>query len=195
MIHCDENGIIAESNMHGFPIGMKVSETFQGSPVGRYMTHIFTTEDNSNKSVEDMFIGLLITEENIKRYKELKNKETQRKEVAMATKKLFENAQKSIEIDEQLTESQNKISDVLDGMKELLIDKNRKYGDSALHPNNVFFKGDATNSICIRLDDKLGRVKNSTELRKNDICDIIGYCTLLLVSKGATKNDILALKD
>lgn len=74
MSYCDENGIIVESNIHGFPIGMKVSETFQGSPVGGYITHTFTVEDNSNKSVEDMFIGLPLTEENIERYKELKAK-------------------------------------------------------------------------------------------------------------------------
>lgn len=80
MIHCDENGMIAESNIYGFPIGMKVSETFRGSPVGGYVTHILTVEDNSNKSVEDMFIGLPLTEENIKRYKELKSK-SQKKEM------------------------------------------------------------------------------------------------------------------
>lgn len=53
---------------------MKISETFQGSSVGGYKTHILTVEDNSNKNVEDMFIGLPLTEENIKRYKELKAK-------------------------------------------------------------------------------------------------------------------------
>ena len=46
-----------------------------------------------------------------------------------------------------LTESQKKICDVLDGIKDLLLDKNRKYGDSALHPKNTFFKGNSTNSI------------------------------------------------
>ena len=96
-----------------------------------------------------------------------------------------------------LTESQEKICDVLDGIKDLLLDKNRKYGDSALHPKNTFFKGDSTNSILIRLDDKLGRIKNNPDElpRMNDVCDLIGYLTLLLVSLGISSEEIAKLKD
>lgn len=74
----------------------------------------------------------------------------------------------------------------LDSMKALLIEKNKRYGNSALQPLNVFSKQDSSNSICIRLDDKLGRIRNSKELRKNDIADMIGYLTLLCVSEGWT---------
>lgn len=95
-----------------------------------------------------------------------------------------------------LTGSQKKIAEILDSMKDLLLYKNEKYGDSALNPNNIFYKGDSTNSILIRLDDKLGRVKNSPKNPKiNDVADIIGYCSLLLISLGATKEDIDRLKD
>ena len=94
-----------------------------------------------------------------------------------------------------LTDSQNKIVNVCDSMKDLLLYKNQKYGDSALNPNNVFYKGDATNSIKIRLDDKIGRIKNSEETRINDVADIIGYCVLLLVSLNAKKEDFDKLKD
>ena len=31
--------------------------------------------------------------------------------------------------------------------------------------------------------------------RINDVADIIGYCTLLLISMGATQSDIKALMD
>lgn len=97
---------------------------------------------------------------------------------------------------EKNTKSQNKIINVLDAMKDLLLYKNRKYGDSALHPNNVFYKGDSTNSILIRLDDKLGRIKNNDgEIRVNDVCDLIGYLTLLLVSMGVDVSEIEKLKD
>lgn len=96
---------------------------------------------------------------------------------------------------EILTESQNKIIEICDSMKDLLLYKNEKYGDSALHPNNVFYKGDSANSIKIRLDDKIGRIKNCTETRINDVADVIGYCTLLLVSIGASKSDFEKLKD
>ena len=93
------------------------------------------------------------------------------------------------------TPSQKKIIEVCDSMKDLLLYKNKKYGDSALNPKNIFYKGDSTNSIKIRLDDKLGRVMNSGETRVNDVCDIIGYCVLLLVSMGVNKNEINNLKD
>ena len=94
-----------------------------------------------------------------------------------------------------LTESQKKISYICDSMKDLLLYKNKKYGDSALNPNNVFYKGDSTNSIKIRLDDKIGRIKNCDETRVNDVADIIGYCVLLLVSMNTSSEDIAKFKD
>lgn len=94
-----------------------------------------------------------------------------------------------------LTESQKKIKTVCDSMKDLLLYKNEKYGDSALHPNNVFYKGDSTNSIKIRLDDKIGRIRNCKETRINDVADIIGYCVLLLVSMDVSESDFEKLKD
>lgn len=93
--------------------------------------------------------------------------------------------------------SKEKIIEIMDSMKDLLLYKNEKYGDSALSPNNVFYKGDSTNSILIRLDDKIGRIKNNPDSlpRMNDVCDIIGYCTLLLVGMGISSEDISHLKD
>lgn len=97
----------------------------------------------------------------------------------------------------KISETKDKIADVLDGMKDLLLYKNQKYGDSALKPKQIFYKGDSTNSILIRLDDKLGRVMSNTEEkpRVNDIADIIGYCTLLLISMDVTAYDLAKFKD
>lgn len=78
----------------------------------------------------------------------------------------------------------DEISKVLSSMEKVLIEKNKRYGDSALSPLGIFSKLEAADSICIRLDDKLSRVKNSKELRKNDVSDLIGYLTLLSVSEG-----------
>lgn len=90
----------------------------------------------------------------------------------------------------------DRITEITTAMCDLLQDKNRKYGDSALNPRNVFSKLDSVNSICVRLDDKIGRVMNNNgEPRTNDICDIIGYLVLLLIAKGVTKEDIEKLKD
>lgn len=95
------------------------------------------------------------------------------------------------------TDTQQKIIDVLDGMKGLLLYKNRKYGDSAINPKKIFYKGDSTNSILIRLDDKIGRVMSNPDdkPRVNDVADIIGYCTLLLISMGVTAEDLKKFMD
>lgn len=93
--------------------------------------------------------------------------------------------------------TQRKIREITEAMKDLLLYKNNKYGDSAINLKKIFYKGDSTNSILIRLDDKLGRVMSNTEEkpRVNDVCDIIGYCTLLLISMGVTPEDIAEFKD
>ena len=95
------------------------------------------------------------------------------------------------------TPTQQKIKDILSGMTDLLLYKNKKYGDSAVNPKKIFYKGDSTNSILIRLDDKIGRVMSNTEEkpRVNDVADIIGYCTLLLVSMRITSEDLKKFMD
>lgn len=96
-----------------------------------------------------------------------------------------------------LPPTQRKICETLEAMKDLLLYKNQKYGDSAINPKKIFYKGDSTNSILIRLDDKIGRIMSNTDEkpRVNDVADIIGYCTLLLISMGVTAEDIAKFKD
>lgn len=93
--------------------------------------------------------------------------------------------------------TQEKITELTEAIRDLLLYKNEKYGDSAINPKKIFYKGDARNAILIRLDDKLSRIKANTEdtPRVNDVADIIGYCTLLLISMGVTQSDIKALMD
>jgi len=75
------------------------------------------------------------------------------------------------------------IKDVTDSLNNLLQQKNLRYGNSALSPLGIFSKDNATSGIKIRLDDKLMRVKNCSELRKNDVADLLGYLTLLCISE------------
>ena len=64
----------------------------------------------------------------------------------------------------------------------MLIEKNRKYGDSALEPKRVFSKASAEEQILVRLDDKLSRVANAQEDEDEDVIrDIIGYLILLRI--------------
>lgn len=67
---------------------------------------------------------------------------------------------------------------------KMLIEKNKRYGDSALHPLGVFNKDEAGKGILIRLDDKLKRIKESSDIRKNDVADLMGYLALYCVSQG-----------
>lgn len=93
-------------------------------------------------------------------------------------------------------DTQKKIKEICDEIAKLLIDKNKKYGNSALEPKNIFYKGNAENSILIRLDDKIGRIiNNNGEIRTNDIVDIIGYLVLLLIFKNTNLEEIQKLKD
>lgn len=66
----------------------------------------------------------------------------------------------------------------------LLILKNKAYGDSALNPVRVFSKASRMEQLYTRLDDKLSRVQKGHEYPGDDtIRDIIGYCTLILIAR------------
>lgn len=87
-------------------------------------------------------------------------------------------------IGEQTQETRYEILAFGEQITELLLEKNKRYGDAALNPPQIFGKGDAPNSLGVRLDDKLARVANSDEPRRNDVVDIIGYLHLYCVSRG-----------
>ncbi len=94
-----------------------------------------------------------------------------------------------------MNETELKISVVCDDIKELLIHKNRKYGNSALQPNRIFSKCSATEQLLVRIDDKLNRIMKGAGLLANDedvVNDLIGYLVLLKISMESDKyNDIL----
>ena len=83
-----------------------------------------------------------------------------------------------------LKREKSSISSVMNGLTDFLIAKNKKYGNSALEPLKVFSKIEPENGICVRIDDKLSRLANATELRKNDIVDLTGYLVLLCTQKN-----------
>ena len=73
---------------------------------------------------------------------------------------------------------------VLEEIRDLLIAKNQKYGNSALEPLGVFSQLSAKEGLLVRIDDKLKRIKNGS-LQKDDedvINDLIGYLILLKIS-------------
>jgi hypothetical protein len=79
--------------------------------------------------------------------------------------------------------TEEKIRNVCQEIEELLIEKNRKYGDSAISPVRVFSKADNLEQLKVRIDDKLSRV-SSAQLDEDEavIDDLIGYLVLLKVA-------------
>jgi hypothetical protein len=83
------------------------------------------------------------------------------------------------------------ICTVCDELKELLLDKNKRYGDAALSPLRIFSKADATSNLLCRIDDKLSRIQNVREDEMEDpILDLLGYLVLLRISQ---RRNVLAL--
>ena len=88
-------------------------------------------------------------------------------------------------------ESEMKISGVCDDIKELLINKNRKYGNSALKPCRVFSKASPVEQLLVRIDDKLNRIMQGAGLLADDedvVNDLIGYLVLLKIGMNDEKN-------
>lgn len=82
-----------------------------------------------------------------------------------------------------ITQSQQDISQVCEAIQELLLEKNRKYGDSALTPVRVFSKASTLEQIKVRLDDKLSRLQNAQDDEDEDVTsDLIGYLILYKVA-------------
>lgn len=83
----------------------------------------------------------------------------------------------------KLTDTQNEITAVCTELRDLLLEKNRKYGDSALNPKRIFSKADAVEQIKVRLDDKISRIMNQQNDDDEDVVmDLMGYLVRLRVA-------------
>jgi|TARA_R100001530_G_C4286119_1_gene146841 hypothetical protein len=84
-----------------------------------------------------------------------------------------------------MKETQDKIRKTMKEVLDLLIAKNKQYGDSAMNPTRIFAKGSAEDLIRVRIDDKLNRLlqgDKSIERDEDVILDLIGYLVLLLIA-------------
>jgi hypothetical protein len=79
----------------------------------------------------------------------------------------------------EVSQTQCDIASVCDELKELLLNKNRKYGDSALNPVRIFSKASTLEQLKVRMDDKLSRLRNAQDDEDEDpVTDLIGYLIL-----------------
>ena len=84
---------------------------------------------------------------------------------------------------------EEQVKNLANGIADMLIEKNKSYGNSALEPVRIFSKADSIEQICVRIDDKLSRIKNGCNFANEDtINDLIGYLFLLKIKLGEQKS-------
>ena len=89
---------------------------------------------------------------------------------------------------EELNRTQSEIVKVCDSIKEKLLEKNRKYGDSAIHPKRIFSSASPIEQINVRIDDKLSRIQSAQDDDTEDAeFDLIGYLVLKAAAKEIHK--------
>jgi hypothetical protein len=64
-----------------------------------------------------------------------------------------------------------------------LMDKNRKYGDSAIDPVRIMSSADPVEQIKVRMDDKLSRLYRGHLGGEDAMQDLVGYWVLLRVAE------------
>lgn len=74
------------------------------------------------------------------------------------------------------------LDQVLDELRELLLAKNRAYGNAALDPVRVFSDADPVEQIKVRLDDKISRWVRGQAAGEDVPTDLMGYLVLLKIA-------------
>ena len=68
-----------------------------------------------------------------------------------------------------------------ENIKQMLLQKNRAYGNSFADPVRIFSKASPEEALLIRIDDKLSRIARGQSAGEDTILDLIGYLVLLRV--------------
>ena len=101
----------------------------------------------------------------------------------------FENSGKGYDIPHYLelvedSSFEQNVRRITDQIADLLIAKNKAYGDSVLNPIRVFSKSDRIEQLNVRIDDKISRIQRGTDFEDEDTeRDLIGYLVLKLIAK------------
>tara|TARA_Y100000114_G_C11618524_1_gene258532 strand:+ start:89 stop:463 length:375 start_codon:yes stop_codon:yes gene_type:complete len=84
----------------------------------------------------------------------------------------------------------DKIKKIGQEVIDMLVEKNIAYGDSATKPINIFSKGNAVDSLCARIDDKISRIgqKGIYDKTEDTVKDLCGYLILLLIALDDKEN-------
>lgn len=83
-----------------------------------------------------------------------------------------------------MSDTQQDIIDECNRIRDLLLDKNRKYGDSAINPVRVFSSSNPMEQINVRIDDKLSRIISKQLDDEEDVeLDLVGYLILKMICR------------
>jgi hypothetical protein len=95
-----------------------------------------------------------------------------------------------------MTTVTSRIAKTCEDIKLLLLEKNAKYGNSAVEPISIFSKQDNAAAICARIDDKLSRIANSglNDSTEDTLDDLIGYLILLKIARDRPVRPIKSLE-
>ena len=96
----------------------------------------------------------------------------------------FQEHTRTDEIKEINVDTLSEIKYILKELQDLLEEKNEAYGDSALNPIRLFSNASAVDALCVRIDDKLSRIKNRgiTVDTEDSVTDLLGYLVLLKIA-------------
>lgn len=83
----------------------------------------------------------------------------------------------------KLTAVQQSIIAETDSLREMLLAKNKAYGNSAIEPVRIFSTCDPLEQINVRLDDKLSRLMRGSQAGEDVELDLMGYLVLRRVAR------------
>lgn len=76
------------------------------------------------------------------------------------------------------------LDEVLGELRTLLLEKNRKYGNSALEPARVFSKASPKEQLLVRMDDKISRIVSGQSDDLEDVfTDLQGYLVIYKIAE------------
>lgn len=150
-------------------------------PVGKMKNKHYIEDFANIKPLEDLF-KMTIEESEVRETKKFTTPP-----LILADQKSQNNIIENAKLQKEVS-----FGEILEGIGEMLTEKNKRYGSSALDPLYIF---NGKTKVGQRMDDKLARIKNSETLRLNDVADLMGYLTLVCKENNWTKEDILKLID
>lgn len=72
---------------------------------------------------------------------------------------------------------------VLQNAREMLITKNKAYGNSALNPLRVYSTASLKEQLLVRLDDKVSRLARGSAAGEDVAGDMLGYLLLVAIAE------------